>query len=79
MAPTHSKHLPRFYKEALMHPVIPLERLKERRVPKHELIVFNLKTNPGDTNSTQYEMNIPIYKDGASPEDLLMLLRSRQM
>ena len=61
-----------------MHPVIPLERPKERRVPKHELIVFNLKTNPGDTNSTVYEMNIPIYKDGASPEELLMLLRSME-
>jgi hypothetical protein len=57
-------------------PPIPL-RVPETKVLKHgDYMNVQLRTNPNDTDSSKYKMDIPFFKDG-TPEECVQLGVSR--
>ena len=61
------KNNPTSYKRIIV-PSIPFERPEPKKYSKENTVVFKNRSNPGDVDSTTYDVTVPIFKEGTTEE-----------
>ena len=56
---------------------IPLQHAEKKKIPKDDLLEFNLHSTPTDENSAKYKYKVAIFEEGM-PEEVLELIQNVQ-